>query len=118
MADIIPPIPIDAPFASYNWVDWYQKVRRAINEAQNLKWSQITDFTGSNLNQIATRNHNDLQTLQGGTAGQYYHLTSAQQAAVAAGITVTITTAALTGLGSQGSMTFTNGILTAQVAAT
>lgn len=34
------------------------------------------------------------------------------------GITVTITTAALTGLGTQGSMTFTNGILTAQTAAT
>jgi len=34
------------------------------------------------------------------------------------GITVTITTAALTGGGSQGSMTFTNGILTAQTPAT
>jgi len=118
MADIIPPIPIDAPFASYNWVDWYQKVRRAINEAQDLKWSQITDFTGSNLNQIATRNHNDLQTLQGGTAGQYYHLTQAQRNAVNSGITVTITTAKITGGGVNGSMTFTNGILTAQVAAT
>jgi hypothetical protein len=34
------------------------------------------------------------------------------------GITVTIITAALTGGGTQGSMTFTNGVLTAQVAAT
>jgi hypothetical protein len=34
------------------------------------------------------------------------------------GLSVTITTAALTGLGSQGSMTFTNGILTAQTPAT
>ena len=34
------------------------------------------------------------------------------------GITATITTAALTALGSQGSMTFTNGILTAQTQAT
>lgn len=135
-ADIIPPIPVDAPFASYNWVDWYQKVRRAINEAQDLKWSQFTDFTGSNLNQlqtrlfndlqfagsnltsIATRNHNDLQSLQGGTTSQYYHLTSAQQSAIASGITTTITTAKLTALGSNGSMTFTNGILTAQTQAT
>jgi len=36
----------------------------------------------------------------------------------ASGLTVTITTAALTGLGTQGSMTFTNGILTAQTPAT
>lgn len=34
------------------------------------------------------------------------------------GLTVTITTAALTGLGSQGSMTFTNGLLTSQTQAT
>jgi len=36
----------------------------------------------------------------------------------ASGLTVTITTAALTGGGTQGSMTFTNGILTAQTPAT
>jgi hypothetical protein len=35
-----------------------------------------------------------------------------------AGISVTITTAALTALGAQGSMTFSNGLLTAQVQAT
>ena len=37
---------------------------------------------------------------------------------LAAGISITITTAQLTSLGSQGSMTFTNGVLTSQVAAT
>lgn len=37
---------------------------------------------------------------------------------VSSGLSVTITTAALTALGSQGSMTFTNGILTAQTQAT
>jgi hypothetical protein len=122
MADLVPPIPIDAPFASYNWVDWYQKVRRAINEAQNLKWSQFTDFTGSNLTQIATRNHKDLQSLQGGTTNEYYHFTNAEHttlaAAVANGITTTITTAKLTGGGTDGSMTFVNGILTASTPAT
>jgi hypothetical protein len=118
MADIIPPIPIDAPFTSYNWVDWYQKVRRAINEAQNLKWSQFNDFTGSNLNQLQTRLHNDLQSLQGGTSGEYYHLTQAQRNAVNSGITVVITTAKLTLAGTDGSMTFTNGVLTASTPAT
>lgn len=42
----------------------------------------------------------------------------ANQAAALPGITVTITTAALTGGGAQGSMVFTNGILTAQTQAT
>lgn len=32
MAQVIPPSPIDAPFGSYGWADWYEKVRRAINE--------------------------------------------------------------------------------------
>lgn len=42
MADILPPAPIDAPFASYNWTDWYKKVRDAINNAQTVQWSAIT----------------------------------------------------------------------------
>ena len=35
-------------------------------------------MTGSNLIDILTRRHRDLQDLQGGTADEYYHLTSAQ----------------------------------------
>jgi hypothetical protein len=44
--------------------------------------------------------------------------TNAINTAFAPGISVTITTAALTGTGAQGSMTFTNGLLTAQTQAT
>lgn len=42
MADILPPAPIDAPFSSYNWADWYKKVRDAINNAATIAWSAIT----------------------------------------------------------------------------
>lgn len=42
MADILPPAPIDAPFSSYNWIDWYKKVRDAINNATTLAWTAIT----------------------------------------------------------------------------
>lgn len=35
MSLIIPPSPVDSPFGSYNWADWYEKVRRAINNATN-----------------------------------------------------------------------------------
>jgi len=40
--DVLPPAPIDAPFASYNWTDWYRKVRDAINQSTSLAWSAIT----------------------------------------------------------------------------
>lgn len=75
--------------------------------------------------------HNSTAGLQGGTANQFYHLTAAQDALVAAinasaiqinqlavGLSVTIATAKLTGGGANGSMTFTSGVLTAQAAAT
>ncbi len=43
MAVVIPPAPIDNPnFTSYTWVDWYQKVRNAINEATIVNWASIT----------------------------------------------------------------------------
>lgn len=116
MADVIPPSPVEAPFGSYNWADWFNKVRNAINSATTLAWAQITDFTGSNLNQIATRLHSSLQSVNG--SADQYHVSSAQYTALTNGITVVIVTAKLTGIGANGSMTFTNGILTAQVAAT
>lgn len=33
------------------------------------------NFAGSNLTSLETRNHNDLQALQGGAATEYYHAT-------------------------------------------
>lgn len=42
-----------------------------------------------NITQILIRAHNDLQFIQGGTGGQYNHLTDAQIAALHAAVTVT-----------------------------
>ena len=42
MPDILPPAPVDAPFGSYNWTDWYKKVRDAINAAETISWAAIT----------------------------------------------------------------------------
>lgn len=36
MAQIIPPSPVGSPFGSYTWSDWYEKVRRAINDATSI----------------------------------------------------------------------------------
>ncbi len=42
MADILPPAPIDAQFGSYGWIDWYKKVRDAINSGASVAWATIT----------------------------------------------------------------------------
>lgn len=42
MPDILPPLPIDAPFTASNWTDWYKKVRDAINNSGTVAWSAIT----------------------------------------------------------------------------
>lgn len=63
------------------WAGWFRDVRYYIT---NISWLTL-DFTGSNLTDIATRNHNDLQNIQGGSVGDYYHLTSAQQSGLTSG---------------------------------
>lgn len=60
--------------------DWLLRVKDAINSiATSLSWSSLNK-TGSNLTDIETRNHNDLQNIQGGSSLERYHLTSSQVA--------------------------------------
>ena len=42
MAEILPPPPVGEPFASYQWDDWYRKVRKTINDGQTVSWASIT----------------------------------------------------------------------------
>ena len=64
------------------WNTWYIRVKDAINQlGLSFLWSNI-DFNGSNIDDIEYRAHNDLTGFQGGTAGQYYHLTSTQASAI------------------------------------
>jgi hypothetical protein len=42
MADILPPAPVDQQFGAYQWIDWYQKVRNAINNSASIAWAIIT----------------------------------------------------------------------------
>lgn len=61
-----------------------------------------------------TQIHNELSGLQGGTTGEYYHLTASQQSSISSGYngTVSVRNGANTGAIS---LTFTNGILTSVV---
>lgn len=77
MADILPPFPVDSEPNSYSRIDWYLKLRNLLNSANSVAWS-VVDKSGSNLTDIQTRNHNDLQNVQGGAAGERNHLTDAQ----------------------------------------
>ena len=177
MAIQLPPIPNNPITDVFVWRDWFYTVSQLLGQQAGLAWTTI-NFTGSNLRDIVTRQHNSLQDIQGGIASEYYHLSQAQYntivsfptvpfsianggtgASTAAGartnlgvtatgsdttyayrannlsdlasastartnlglgsgLSVTITTAKLTTLGANGSMTFTNGILTAQTQAT
>jgi hypothetical protein len=146
MAVQLPPIPNNPITDVFVWRDWFFKVSQLLVQQASIAWTSL-DFTGSNLQDIQTRQHNALQSIQGGIASQFYHLTAAEYATVQAfptlplsianggtgattaatartnlglgsGLSVTITTAKITALGANGSMTFVNGILTAQTQAT
>jgi hypothetical protein len=77
MAVQLPPIPNNPITDVFVWRDWFYKVSQALVQQASIAWSSI-DFTGSNLQDIQTRQHNALQNIQGGIASQYYHLSLAQ----------------------------------------
>lgn len=85
MAILLPPVPTGSPPGSGFWNDWYEKLRNIVNTgAIVISWSSI-NFSGSSITDIVSRAHNNLQSIQGGAAGEYYHLTAAQHAALSAG---------------------------------
>ena len=84
MAKVLPPPPINDNPGSWTWMEWYRQLRNYVSTSGSVPW-YIIDFAGSNITDIAARAHNNLHSLQGGKAGQYYHLTAAQYAALAAG---------------------------------
>ena len=85
MADgSLPPPPINDSPGSFTWLEWYRQLRNYISTSGSVPW-YVINFAGSKLTDIAERLHNTLQGLQGGTAGEMYHLTAAQHSALTAG---------------------------------
>jgi hypothetical protein len=130
MAIKLPPIPNNPVTDTHVWRDWFFKVSQILVQSAQIAWTSL-NFTSSNLRDISIRQHNALQDMQGGVGvTEMYHLSSAQYSNVSAlptfgtivtqnlGLSATIVTAKLTTAGTNGSMTFVNGILTAQTQAT
>lgn len=109
----LPPPPINDAPGSFTWLEWYRQLRSYVSTSGSVPW-YIINFAGSNITDIATRLHNQLQGLQGGTAGEMYHLTAAQYAALGTGGPGTVTSVAMTvptGLSISGSPITSAGTL-------
>ena len=63
--------------------DWVRQLQLQVAAAAGglTPWANVSK-TGSNLNEIVTRNHVDTQNKQGGTTNEFYHLTAAQNTIV------------------------------------
>jgi len=126
MANTLPPIPQDKISEVQSWRDWFRNLGNYIQQAQNgnIVTPIIAGGTGANnaagarqnlgLGTIAVQNADNVAI----TGGTLTGVSVSGTIVPTSGITRTITTAKLTTGGTNGSMTFTNGILTASTQAT
>jgi hypothetical protein len=77
MASGLPPPPLRDNVGDFSWLDWYNKLYKYVATTGSFLWSNI-NFAGSNITDIQTRQHNSLQSFQGGQAGEYYHVNAAE----------------------------------------
>jgi hypothetical protein len=110
-------------FTSSNLRDIITRQHNALQDIQGGIANEYYHLSQAQYNTIVSFPTVPFSIANGGTgattaSGARTNLGLGTMATQNTGITVTITTAALTALGTQGSMTFTNGILTAQTQAT
>jgi hypothetical protein len=92
----LPPPPTNDAQGSFAWLEWFRQLRTYISSVGSVPWN-IIDFAGSTLSSIASRSHQVLQSLQGGTTGEYYHVTSEKYTELTNSIlTITAATATIT----------------------
>lgn len=85
MPETAPPIKIvptpQTPVSSDSWVwaQWFMNIAKLLSTYATGFFRDL-DFTGSDITQIETRNHNQLQNIQGGDFGldEYFHLSNAE----------------------------------------
>lgn len=89
MAIVLPPPPnATRDLNDFQWRDWFRKVQQFLTSIAAFSWNVI-DFTDSNITDISSRRHQDLQSLQGGQSNEYYHLTATEYASLGSSTTVT-----------------------------
>jgi len=122
----LPPIPQDPIEENARWRTWFLNLGSYIQQTQvgGVVLTILQGGTGASsaagarqnlgLGTMATENSNSVAITGGSITGT----TVSGTIVPTGGITRTITTAKLTTLGTNGSMTFTNGILTASTQAT
>ena len=77
MAVGLPPPPVNDQPGSFTWMEWYRQLRNYVSTSGSVPW-YIINFAGSNITDIAARDHGNLQGLQGGAAGARYHLSQTE----------------------------------------
>ncbi len=77
MAGGLPPPPIRAANGDFAWTAWYNQLYSLLSTTGSVSWS-LVNKAGSSIADLANHSHNLLTSIQGGTTGQYYHLTSAE----------------------------------------
>lgn len=87
----LPPPPINDKPGSFTWLEWYRQLRNYVSTSGSVPW-YIINFSGSNITDIAQRDHNNLQNTQGGASGQKYHINADQYAAMSNSLAVELQT--------------------------
>ena len=62
MAIKLPPIPRIPIGETFEWREWFRKLRELASSVAGIAFNSL-DFTDSNITSILTRRHNDLQSL-------------------------------------------------------
>ena len=71
--------------------EWIRQIADLVTGTSGtIPWASVNK-AGSNLTDLATKNHNSLGNVQGGAANDYYHLTSAQHTQVSVATSGTYT---------------------------
>lgn len=80
MANTVRPVPFpDVRDLPLSYQRWFNSLRQLIEQSitGTIPWTQV-DKAGANITDIPNRAHNNLTALNGGSSGEYYHLTTSQ----------------------------------------
>ena len=80
MANTVRPVPFpDVRDLPLSYQRWFNSLRQLIEQSitGTIPWSQV-DKAGANITDIPNRAHNNLTAFDGGSSGEYFHLTASQ----------------------------------------